>query len=74
MLPLTEPEPNYYLRGGELHPNGRWLVYGANVDVATGEEIEPTWIYRHDLETGERVRAGSPRKGGLDPAAAQPRG
>jgi dipeptidyl aminopeptidase/acylaminoacyl peptidase len=54
MVPLTEADPNYYLRGGDLHPNGRWLVYGANFDVTTGQEIGPTWIYRHDLETGER--------------------
>ncbi|HEX5501975.1 MAG TPA: hypothetical protein VFW96_05100, partial [Thermomicrobiales bacterium] len=30
MEPLTEPDPPYFLRGGDLHPNGRWLVYGAN--------------------------------------------
>jgi len=41
MEPLTEARPSYFLRGGELHPNGRWLVYGANVDES-GEEIEPT--------------------------------
>jgi dipeptidyl aminopeptidase/acylaminoacyl peptidase len=64
MIPLTEPEPNYFIRGGELHPNGRWLVYGANVDIETGEEIEPTWIYRHDLETGERRILAQPEKGG----------
>jgi dipeptidyl aminopeptidase/acylaminoacyl peptidase len=64
MVPLTEPQPNYFLRGGDLHPNGRWLVYGANVDVATGEEIEATWIYRHDLETGERRVLARPEKGG----------
>jgi dipeptidyl aminopeptidase/acylaminoacyl peptidase len=64
MIPLTEPEPNYFIRGGELHPNGRWLVYGANVDVATGEEIEPTWIYRLDLETGEQRVLARPEKGG----------
>ena len=64
MVPLTEPEPNYFLRGGELHPNGRWLVYGANLDTATGEEIEPTWVYRHDLETGERLPLARPEKGG----------
>ena len=29
MRPLTEPAPPYFLRGGQLHPNGRWLVYGA---------------------------------------------
>ena len=30
--PLTEAEPDYYIRGGDLHPNGRWLIYGANFD------------------------------------------
>lgn len=63
MQPLTEPRPNYFLRGGALHPNGRWLIYGANVDVATGQEIEPTWLYRHDLETGERRVLARPEKG-----------
>ena len=63
LVPLTEPEPNYFIRGGDLHPNGRWLVYGANVDVSTGEEIEQTWIYRHDLETGERRVLARPEKG-----------
>jgi dipeptidyl aminopeptidase/acylaminoacyl peptidase len=64
MVPLTEPEPNYFIRGGDLHPNGRWLVYGANVDAATRQEIEPTWMYRHDLETGERRVLARPEKGG----------
>jgi dipeptidyl aminopeptidase/acylaminoacyl peptidase len=64
MVPLTEPDPNYFLRGGELHPNGRWLVYGANVDSATGQEIEPTWIYRLDLEAGERRVLARTEKGG----------
>ena len=64
MIPLTEPEPNYFLRGGDLHPNGRWLVYGANVDAVTGREIEPTWVYRLDLETGERRVLARPEKGG----------
>ena len=63
MTPLTEPFPNYFLRGGQLHPDGRWLVYGANLDVSTGEEIEPTWIYRHDLQTGERTPLARPLKG-----------
>ena len=53
LQPLTEESPNYFLRGGQLHPNGRWLIYAANVDE-TGAEIEPTWLYCHDLATGER--------------------
>lgn len=63
MHPLTEPSPNYFLRGGQLHPNGRWLVYAANFDVATGQEIEPTWLYRHDLESGVRKPLARPKRG-----------
>jgi dipeptidyl aminopeptidase/acylaminoacyl peptidase len=62
MVPLTEPAPHHYLRGGQLHPNGRWLVYAANTDAATGEEIEPYWIYRHDLHSGERRVLAHARK------------
>jgi dipeptidyl aminopeptidase/acylaminoacyl peptidase len=61
MEPLTEPEPNYYLRGGQV--SGRWLVYGANFDAGSGAEKEETWIYRHDLETGERKALTRPRRG-----------
>ena len=64
MHPLTEPSPPYFLRGGELHPNGQYLIYGANFDVDTGEEIEQTIVYRHDLETDERVALARPIKGG----------
>lgn len=64
MSPLTEADPNFFIRGGQLHPNGRWLVYGANYDVSAGREIEPTWIYRLDLQTGERIVLAKPEKGG----------
>jgi dipeptidyl aminopeptidase/acylaminoacyl peptidase len=59
--PLIEESPNYYVRGGQVY--GRWLVYGANLDVGSGEEIEETWIYRHDLETGERKVLARPERG-----------
>ena len=64
LVPLSEHNPPFFLRGGKVHPNGKWLVFGANYDVATGLEIEPTWIYRHDLETGERIVLARPEKGG----------
>jgi dipeptidyl aminopeptidase/acylaminoacyl peptidase len=62
MWPLTESSPAYYLHGGQLHPNGRWLVYGANWDVGADQEIEPTWLYRHDLATGERIPLARPQR------------
>jgi Tol biopolymer transport system component len=64
MRPLTEADPKFFIRGGELHPNGQFLVYGANFDSETGNEIEPTWIYRHDLTSGERKALAKPEKGG----------
>jgi dipeptidyl aminopeptidase/acylaminoacyl peptidase len=60
MVPLTEANPNYFLRGGDLHENGRWLIYGANLNSETGQEIEPTWIYRHDLNSAERAVLARP--------------
>lgn len=64
MVPLTEEAPQYFLRGGQLHPNGRWLVYGANYDFDAGAEVQPTRVYRHDLSTGEHLLLGSPEQPG----------
>jgi dipeptidyl aminopeptidase/acylaminoacyl peptidase len=60
MQPLTEDRPPYFMRGGMLHPNGRHLFYGANYDFKAGQMIEATWIYRHDLVSGERVPVTRP--------------
>jgi dipeptidyl aminopeptidase/acylaminoacyl peptidase len=62
MRPLTEPAPSYFVRGGQLHTNGRWLVYGANYDFPMGKAIEPTWLYRHDLASGERRVLARPER------------
>lgn len=62
MVPLTEASPPYYLTGGQLHPNGRWLVYAANYDFKAGCETDLTSIYRHDLATSERKLLARPRK------------
>lgn len=59
---LTDDAPRYFLRGGEIHPNGQWLVYGANYDFENEREIEATWIWRQDLVTGERVALARPNK------------
>ena len=73
--PLTEESPNYYVRGAQMHPNGRWLVYGANLNPETGKEIEATWILRHDVETGERKVLARPQRSNfylplLDPSGS----
>jgi dipeptidyl aminopeptidase/acylaminoacyl peptidase len=63
MEPLTAASPNHYLRGGQLHKDGRWLIYAANLDAESGEEIEPYRLYRHDLQTGEKMVLARPEKG-----------
>lgn len=60
LQPLTAPQPPYFLRGGRLHPDGRRLIYAANVDFTSGEVLEASWIYRHDLLTGERHALAHP--------------
>ena len=64
MSALTDPRPNYFLRGGEIAPDGHTLIYAANVDLATGEEIEQICVIRHNLATGERAEIARPEKGG----------
>ena len=62
MMPLTEENPPFFLRGGALHPNRKWLVYGANYDAEKKQEIESTWIYRHDLKMEEKLVLAKPKK------------
>jgi dipeptidyl aminopeptidase/acylaminoacyl peptidase len=62
MEPLTEDRPPYYIQGGNLHSDGHTLFYGANYDFASAQVLEPTWIYRHDLESDERTAIARPPK------------
>ena len=52
---LTEQRPDFYIYGGQIDPSGRFLVYAANRDPASGREIETHVIYRHEPASGERV-------------------
>lgn len=74
MVALTEPHPHYFLSGGDLSPDGRFLVYGANYDFAAGKEIEPTWVYKHDLKTGTRKVLARPEKAGAGVPELNPQG
>ncbi len=62
LQPLTESSPPFFLRGGQIHPNGRWLVYAANRDFESDVDLEASWIYRHDLLTGERIALARPHE------------
>jgi dipeptidyl aminopeptidase/acylaminoacyl peptidase len=62
MTPLTEPSPPFFARGGELDAGGRYLVFAANLDPATGEAIEASWVIRQDLASGARLVLAKPAK------------
>lgn len=66
MHPLLEASPHYFIRGAQLHPNGRWLFYTANYDFTADVELEAFWLYRHDLVSGERKVLARPLKPGAD--------
>lgn len=53
--PLTALQSNHYVFGGALSPDGRFLVYAADVDHESGEPTAGSWIYRQDLASGERL-------------------
>jgi dipeptidyl aminopeptidase/acylaminoacyl peptidase len=60
MQPLTEDRPTFFIHGGMLHPNGKHLFYAANYDFSANKLIEPTWVYRHDLTSGEHQPIARP--------------
>ncbi|MFW9922836.1 MAG: prolyl oligopeptidase family serine peptidase [Candidatus Thorarchaeota archaeon] len=64
MIPLTEDNPCYFIRGGDIDPDEKYLFYSANYDIATQREIEPSYIYRQNLRTNERVVLAKPIKPG----------
>ena len=62
MQPLTIDRPPFFLRGGNLSPDGQSLYYGANYDFEAKKEIESTWLYRHNLLTGTLTPLVKPAK------------
>ncbi len=54
-IDLTDQHPDFYIRGGQIDATGRFLVYSANCDPATGQEIETPVVYRQDLASGVRT-------------------
>ncbi|WP_456410805.1 S9 family peptidase [Oceanithermus sp.] len=61
---IGEAHPPYFPRGAELHPERPWVFFGANYDFARGKAIEPTWVWRRDLKTGELRALARPERPG----------
>ena len=53
IAPLTAEKPDFFLYGGVLHPNGKWLFYCAQFDPHDAQGRSGACILRQDLATGE---------------------
>jgi dipeptidyl aminopeptidase/acylaminoacyl peptidase len=62
--PITESDPDFYLRSGEFGPKGDFLVYAANYDFDEKRELETFRVVVHDLATGDRTTIAAPEKRG----------
>jgi len=59
---LTDLKPDYYVSGGQMHYAKPWLFYGANYDFDKKKEIEPAWIFRHEIDTNKQIVIARPLK------------
>jgi len=59
---LTEDRPSCFIRGGQITADGQHLVYAANYDFETNQEIQSTIVYKQHLETGQRTKLVQPEK------------
>ncbi len=71
---LTDENPNYFIRGGDITKSRDWLVYGANVDSVSNKEIEATVIIRKDMKTGEKYTVAHPKRAGVEAPILSPCG
>jgi dipeptidyl aminopeptidase/acylaminoacyl peptidase len=62
LIALTEIDPNYYVRGANISPDGKFLYYFANYDFKTKEETEIFSLYKHNLDSGAITKLTSVNK------------
>ena len=62
LLPLTDAQSSYFIRGGQIHPTKPQLFYCANYDFGTSQVLEPSWVYRHNLNFGDKVAIAKPKR------------
>jgi len=59
---LTPDNPNYYVRGTEISPDGKNLYYFVNYDFSTMIETEVFHLLRQDISTGEMIHLTTAKK------------
>ena len=62
MIPLTPVEPDYFIQGALLSPNGKSIVYSVNYDIDRKKETETFRVIVQDLESGTKSVVAKPDK------------
>lgn len=71
---LTDENPNYFIRGGNITKSGDWLVYGANIDITSNKEIEATVIIKKNIKTKKKYTIAHPKRAGVEAPILSPCG
>jgi dipeptidyl aminopeptidase/acylaminoacyl peptidase len=74
MEPITELEPNHFMRGGYFGPDGRFVVYAVNYDYDIKKETETFRVVVQDIETGKKKVIARPDKPNFAELSLEPRG
>lgn len=74
MNPVTEIEPNFFMRGGYFGPRGDFIAYSVNYDYDTKKETETFRIVVQDLESGSRTVIARPDKPAYMTLSVDPNG
>ncbi len=62
MNPVTELDPNFFMRGGYFGPRGDFIAYSVNYDYDIKKETETFRVVVQDLESGSKTVIARPDK------------
>lgn len=74
MIPVTEVDPNHFMRGGFFGPDGDIVIYAANYDYDIKRETETFRVVVQDIETGKKAVIARPDKPTYTQLSIEPRG
>jgi len=74
MIPLTDVDPNHFMRGGYFGPDGAFIVYAVNYDYDIKRETETFRVIVQEVETGKKTVIARPDKPTYVQLAIEPKG
>jgi dipeptidyl aminopeptidase/acylaminoacyl peptidase len=53
LIPITQEKPEFFIRGGSISKDGKYLYYSANYDFTNNKELETSTMVQQDLQDGK---------------------